>query len=200
MNNKKIVKNFRAVISEIADYFGEENKKEIEKRAKRIKIKIINNEDPRYEQLKEEPICVKRAGYTGLILSDDMLNHKNANNMIVHGLVHALGEENFIVDDKDYFNEVVVDYISNEICKRLEEKDINLGYSDYPTYESNSLYSKYFGMIENFFVANKKNILKARLSSNFKMSDSMKEIIVRVQEKIDSYKEEKINLSLSKGR
>jgi len=185
MNDKKFIKNFREVINTIIEYCGEENRREIEQRAKSVKIKVVGKNDKRYEQVKEEPICIKRPKYNCVLISKDTLVHPSANNMIVHRLVQALGEESFVLDDKDFFNETIVDYIANEVCKKLEEKDINLSYNDNPDYDSKSVYSKYYGVVENFLSKNKQGIIKARLTPGYKLSDKMKDVITRMQEKVD---------------
>ena len=177
MKNKKLNKYFNEIVNEYISYCGENNRKAIEERANRIKI-VISNDD----KFGEEPCCVKKGKYTYLVCNNKMFEHESGNVLFAHLLVHALGEESFVVDGKVCFNETMVDYIANDFCKRLEEKDINITFNDYPNYKSKSLYSRAFGFVEKFFRENKQQVLDSRLSSNFKIGNNIKSAIYKLEE------------------
>ena len=195
--SNKIVKNYKNVIEEIVAYLGEGYRKEIESRAKKVKLLIVDKNDKRHEYIKDEPVCVKTDKYNCCIISREALDGQNGNVLVVHSLLRALLEDSFVIEGKDSFDSTLVNYMANDICKRLEDKDINLSYHDEPEYDSKSIYSKFFGVVESFFKGNRENVIKAKLSKNFKISDSIKEVIEKFESKFEEKLERKDTLKMS---
>lgn len=182
MNNKKVVKNYDVVVEELINFCGEEHRKEIKSRANKVKFVIVDEKDSKYEYVKEEPICIKKKDYNCCVVSKENMCSENANIIVTHSLVRAILEDSFIIDGKDHFDSTIVNYIAQNICYKLEEKDINLGFNDYPNYRPATIYSKFFGTIEKFFNQNKQSIINAKLTNDFKIGKSMKEAIEKMQE------------------
>ena len=140
--------NINDIVEEIIEYFGNEHREFIENKYENTKI-IWNDK-------YEEPVCVKRDGITYIIVSNNIVNDKCGNIILTHMLLHALGEESLVIDGKAAFNEIVVDYMANDISKKMEEKGINVTGVENPIYESNSYYASYFSKVELFYKDMKK--------------------------------------------
>ena len=155
----KFKANLGSVIEEIIVYFGEEYRGEILERAKNLEISLVEDqgvfssgEDEIY--VGDEPLCIK-GEYPHVIIPLSFMGDPSGNVVLVHNLLHALSDEIFIKDSSEAFNEIVVDYMANEISKSLERKEINLTVTK-PVYESKSFYSHMFSEIDEFYQENLK--------------------------------------------
>ncbi len=158
----KIVNNISAFLEEFVDYFGEEYREEIFKRARNIRVCIARENsvfDLGFEKryVEDEPVCVKDGGMSYIILTLKCLADKRGNVFFVHVLLHSLGEDCF--EDKNV-NEVMIDYMANDISVNIGEKGLNISLNEDPCYESSSLYSGFFDDFEKFYVSNKGDIFK----------------------------------------
>lgn len=177
---------FDCIIDSIVEYFGEEYSKEIKDRADKVKVMLIRekgifktNEGEIY--VGDEPVCIKEEDGANVIIPLSLMGDPRGNVAFIHVLLHALGEECFIKEGKDAFNEVVVDYMANDICKMLEEEKLNITMSNKPIYESNSFYSNMFEEIDDFYNENVDKIIAARMGRKVEFDD-----VEEIAEYIDS--------------
>ena len=175
--SQEIIDNqFDYIIDCVVDYFGEEYSKEIKDRADNVKIMLIRekgsfktSEGEVY--VGDEPVCIKDEDGANVIIPLSLMGDSRGNVAFVHVLLHALGEECFIKGGKDAFNEVIVDYMADDICKMLKEEKLNITMSNKPIYESNSFYSNMFEEIEDFYNENVDNIIAARMGRKVEFDD-----------------------------
>ena len=159
---------FDYIIDSIVEYFGDEYSEKIKEKADKVKIMLIR-EKGSFQTAEgevyvgEEPVCIKEEEGSNVIIPLSLMGDPRGNVAFIHVLLHALGEECFIKDSKDAFNEVIVDYMANDICKMLEEEKLNITMSNKPIYESNSFYSNMFSEIEDFYNENVDKIIAARM-------------------------------------
>lgn len=184
----KFKTNLGAVIEEIIAYFGEEHRTQILEKAKNLEISLVEDtgvfssgEDEIY--VGDEPLCIK-GEYPHVIIPLSFMGDSRGNVVLVHNLLHALSDEVFIKDSSDAFNEIVVDYMANEISKNLEKKKINLTVA-VPVYESNSFYSHMFTEIDEFYRENKQKIIDGRMGKKV-FFDDVDEYITGAQGVVDS--------------
>ena len=181
--------NFDLVVEVICSYFGEKYTEEIKRRAEKINVLLIRDsgiyscEDGEI-YVGDEPVCVK-GKENSVVLPLSVVCGERGNVSFVHVLLHALGDEVFVKDNKDTFNEIVVDYMANEICKLLKEKKINITRSSHPVYDSNSFYSKMFGEIEDFYNKNRDKIIGGRMGEKV-VIEGIDDYIDGAQEIVDS--------------
>ena len=166
---RKINDNFDKIVDEIIACLGYGHENEIRKRMNDIDVLIIQEtgvvKSGNHElYIEDEPVCIKDDEQKVLlIIPVYSLCKANGNVVFVHLLLHALGDEPFIKEGKDAFNETIVDYMANEIAKNLANKGINITMVDNPLYESNSFYSRMFSEIEGFYKENRNKIIDARM-------------------------------------
>ena len=168
--------NFDLIVDEICEYFGEEYEKELKTRAEKVSISLIKDNGVISTKngdvyVGDEPVCIKQNDESHIVIPLSMVCDARGNVSFVHVLIHALTDEPFIKDNKDAFNETVVDYMANEISKQLEESGINVTMSNNPIYESNSFYSKMFKEIEDFYNENVDKIISARMRKQVEFED-----------------------------
>ena len=204
---KKINSNLEPVIDQIIAYCGNEYKDSIKKRASKIKLSIIKDEGVySYDQgevyVGDEPLCIKENGYSHIVLPLTIIGDRHGNVVFIHMLLHAIGEEIFIKDNKDAFNETVVDYMANDIAQWLKEHNINITTSKNPSYESNSFYSRLFEKIEPFYAYNKEKIIAGRLGNSvyFDEQDKYIDDIQTIVDKVFQVDQEENNINIKLGK
>ena len=161
--------NKEVVLETIVSYFGEEYKEDILNSLKRIKFNFVKensgiNINDVQIYMGQEPICYKSGNETHIILPESILSDENANVLLMHSIMHSLGEECLVIDGNEIFNEVVVDYYANQLCKIMEKKKVNLVDVEFPKYSSSSQYAVYFPVVKEFCEQNKDKIIKSRLT------------------------------------
>ena len=181
--------NFDLIVDEICEYFGEEYEKELKSRADKVTISLIKDNGVISTKngdvyVGDEPVCIKQDDASHVIIPLSMVCDARGNVSFIHVLIHALSDEVFIKDNKDAFNETVVDYMANEIAKQLKESGINVTMSNNPIYESNSFYSNMFSEIEEFYDENIEKIISARMGKHVEFKD-VDEYIDGAQEVVD---------------
>lgn len=194
---KKINQNIEKIIEEVILYCGESHRSKIEEKAKNIKLSIIKDEGVYcYEggevYVGEEPLCIKEDGKSHIVIPLSVMGDDRGNVSFVHVLLHALSDDVFIKDDKDAFNELIVDYMANEIAKGLKAKEINITLCRNPIYESNSFYSKMFNKIESFYFENKEKIINSKMKKN-ELIENIDQYIDCFQGEVDKIFERNIN-------
>lgn len=186
----KINKNFDLIVNEIVNYFGNEYRKEIVERFKNVRISLVED-GVSYSVGKEEfyigkePICVKEEEGSHVIVPFSLFCDDRGNVIFVHGLLHAIGEECLVEDNKYTFNEVIVDYMANEISKRLEKQKINITMVNNPVYESKSFYSTMFDKVEDFYENYRKEIIDGRMGKKVTF-EGVQQYIYKAEEIIDN--------------
>lgn len=183
----KFKDNLGKVIEEIIAYLGQEYRDQILNKAKNLQISLVEDKGVFYSEEDEvyvgdEPLCIK-GECPHIVIPLSFMGDSRGNVVLVHNLLHALTEDIFVRDSNDAFNEVVVDYMANEISKQLERKKINLTVTK-PIYESNSFYSHMFSEIDDFYKENKKNIIAAKMGKNVIFED-VDEYIYGAQSVVD---------------
>lgn len=187
---RKIDVNFDLIVNEFVNYFGEKYKEKIENESKKIKVSVVKSEGVYYcdeseVYVGEEPVCIKEKEGTHIVLPLSVVYSKFGNVIFAHVMVHALTEDVFVKDNSSAFNEIVVDYIANDISKSFERKKINVTVVDCPIYESNSFYSNMFDEIGEFFDLNKGKILSAMMGEKVIFYDEVDEYIEGAQNVVD---------------
>ena len=182
MRNKKLDRYLNEIVEVIGEYFGKNNKTFIDDNARKLRVVIVPKGSNKLDFLGGEPYCVKKPNNNFVIAPEYLFYNENGIPMFIHSLVHALSEDSFVLNDKETFNEVIVDLITNEVCAKLEEKGINFTYCDYPNYKSESFYSSLSSPIQSFFENNKQKILDSRTTKGAKINASMEKIINGLEE------------------
>ena len=177
------------VIDEIIDYFGYEYSEQINEQLANVKVSLV--EDKGVYSTKdgeiyvgEEPVCVKEE-IPHIIIPLSFMGNPHGNVVITHLLIHLVGEDVFVKNHCDAFNEIIVDYMANEIAKQLKLKKINLTVVK-PVYESNSFYSKMFSEVEQFYENNKSKIIDSRMGKKVDFDEDVDEYIYGAQSVVDS--------------
>lgn len=168
--NKKIDDNYDAVIGAIVEYFGSYYSEDIHKKSQNIDVYLVRGNgmvnfgyEERY--VDKEPVCVKREGKSEILFPIDFFKSKTGNVVFLHSLLHAIFEDEFKEDYED-LNEILVDYMANDIAKILEREKINVTFEKNPSYESESFYSRFFGLVENFYKENEDKIIDCMLGND----------------------------------
>lgn len=186
---RKINATSEIVVEEIANYFGHKYRDNIINESKNVKISLLDNEgvytyDNGSIYIGEEPVCIKEKSGAHIILPLPMMCSKTGNVSFVHAWIHALSDDCFVKDGKDAFDEVVVDFIAEDIAKNLENKKINITINKDPLYFSSSFYSRMFGKIEKFYRGNKDDVLACKMGEKIKI-DRIDEYIDGIQQVVD---------------
>jgi len=189
----KLNNNLALVVDCIDEYSERKYSRELLQEARKVKLLLVKeagvytfNEGEVY--VGEEPVCVKEKDNSYIIMPLSTVCQETGNVVFVHVLLHALGKEIFIKEGKSAFNEVIVDYMANEIAKLLEGKKINITMCDNPNYESNSFYSNLFKKVATFYSDNKNKIIAGRMGTTIVFEnideyiDEMEQIIDKVFE------------------
>ena len=124
---RKINDNSDIVVEEIANYFGNKYRDNIINESKNVKISLLDNEgvytyDNGSIYVGEEPVCIKEKQGSHIILPLSMMCSNTGNVSFIHVWLHALSEDCFTREGKDAFDEVVVDFMAEDIAKNLEKK------------------------------------------------------------------------------
>lgn len=143
--------NMELIVDVLVEYFGEEYGEYIDNKIKEIQIE--------FEDI-EEPYSVGNV----IHLPNNIQYDENGNLLLVHSLLHVVTNNSFVKDSKNMLNEIVIDYMSEEICEKMKEKNLNLTKNSNPNYKSNTFYSLHFNNIDNFFKNNKNDIIKSMMS------------------------------------
>lgn len=184
----KFKDNLGLIIDEVIAYCGEEYRDQIIDKLKNIQISLVEDKGAySFEDgevyVGDEPVCIK-GDNPHIIIPLSFMGDEHGNVVLVHLLLHVVGEESFVKDGKDAFNEVIVDYMANDIAKQLEKKKINLTVVS-PNYESNSFYSKMFDEISEFYVSNKQKIIDSRMGKTISFNDEINGYIEATQSVVD---------------
>lgn len=181
--------NLGKVIEEIIDYFGEEYREQISEDLENTVVSLVEYEGVYSTKNGEiyvgnEPVCVKEET-PQIIIPLSFMGDPCGNVVLVHLLLHLIGEDVFVKDNNDAFNEVIVDYMANEIAKKMELKKINLTVVK-PIYESNSFYSRMFDPIKEFYENNKDKIIDSRMGKDVVFDEDLDTYIHNAQSVVDS--------------
>ena len=187
----KVINQLDSIVKEINKYLGEEYKNKIYEKAGKINVFLargkgvvkVGNEE-RY--IEDEPICVKDDEYSYVVVPVDLLGQKAGNVMFLHVYLHALCSD-IIENDCSGLNEVIIDYMANDIAKLLENKNINITLDNNPSYESNSFYSNFYDMIEKFFLNNKKAIFEVLINDKENNISGISEISNAIEDSINNF-------------
>ena len=190
--NKKLKNNWQNIINECVSYFGEHNRNIIEEKANKLKIVIVPKGNNKIEFLGGEPFCVKKPSNTFILAPEYLFSNEEGNHLFMNQFIRAITEDTFSLEGKDTFNSTLISMISDDICSKLEEKDINITNCDYPNYKSESFFDNFMSPMRGFFSSNKQNVLDAMLRKNAKISDNVKAAIEQLEEKTDSFYEEQV--------
>ena len=119
----KVQDNVDLVVDIIDAYFSNKYTEELKERTSNVSVSLVRSkgvmdvgEDEIY--IGEDPVCVK-ADVTHLIFPVSFLEEKCGNVIFVHLVLHAVFNDSL----KQYcnsLNEVIVDYIANDIAKILD--------------------------------------------------------------------------------
>ena len=187
----KVSNQLEGIVREISKYFGEEYKDEIYERAGKTNVFLARGrgvvdvgKEERY--IEREPICVKDDEYNYVVLPIDLLGEKTGNVKFLHVYLRAILED-VIKNDYSGLNDIVVDYIANDISKELANKKINVTLEKEPCYESESFYSKFYELIEEWYLNNKKEIFENVILNKENNIKDACEICEIVERSIDEF-------------
>jgi len=132
-----------------------------------------------------EPICIKEDDKAYIVLPVSFFNDKSCNISFAHLLIHAIVNE-FANDNAEAFNETLIDYMANEIGYLLEKNKANISFNKYRVYESNSVYTKLYNLIESYYENNKDDIIECLMgdSENY-LDDKGEELAEILQRRLD---------------
>lgn len=187
--NAKFRDNLSKVVEKIINYFGEEHRDQINKRLESLVVSLVEEEGVYSTKdskiyVGSEPICVKEE-IPQIIIPLSFMGDPHGNVVLVHLLLHVVGEDVFIKEHNDAFNEIIVDYMANQIAKQLQLDQINLTVVQ-PIYESNSFYSRMFDDIKDFYENNKTKIINSRMGKNVTFDEDLDDYIYSAQSIVDS--------------
>lgn len=190
--NKKLQSNWKDIINECVNYFGKHNNSIIEEKANKLKVVVVPRTNDKIEFLGDAPLCIKKDSNRVILTPESLFSNVDGNYLFVNQLVRAITEDTFKVDHQDIFNSSLINIITNDICSKLEEKEINLTNCDYPNYKIETFYDNFIGPVNNFYISNKQSVLDAMLKKNVKLNDKVKEVISRIEDKAEKHYEEQV--------
>jgi len=185
----RLDKNMDGFAEEIIDYFGNEYENSILEKMQGINIAIIRNsgvidfEDSKI-YVDKEPICAKTVTAAHIFLPVTIMKEKTGNVIFVHQLLHAICEET-IKEENDLFNEIIIDYMANDICKGVKKRNINITFETDPVYESESFYSAFFPVVKEFYIDNKDRIIKSLMNNKCLIKKDMGDIVKVIEKKFE---------------
>lgn len=164
----KIVDQMDSIVDCFVEYLGQKYKNKIYKKTDKMNFILVRgngvvklDEEERY--VGEEPVCVKNNEKSYILFPVSLLADKRGNVTFAHLVLHAISEDTLSCDYSE-LNEVLIDYISNDVAKLLEEKNINVTFEENPEYESNSFYSELFSDVEKFYLNNKEDVFNCLIN------------------------------------
>lgn len=188
---KKVVGNLDFVVDIISSYFGDKYKNEFKERENNISILLVRNkgviktnDGERY--VGDEPLCIKEDDGNQIVVPISFLEEECGNVIFVHLVLHALFNDS-LKKEYDELNEVIVDYIANDIAKVLERKKVNVTLCDEPSYESKSLYSKCFDIVGPFLEENKREVVEALVNGDASQLYAIDELSNWIIKRVDSF-------------
>ena len=206
MINKKLKRNLPEIINEYKLYFGKHNNEYIDEKVKKLRVVAVPNKSNKIDFFKGEPYCVKRDDKTFILVPESLFSDERGNPLFVHQLVRALSEDTFSIDGKDTFHSVFIDIITNDICKVMEEKNINLTDCEYPEYKSESFYSTLAKPLKAIYNGNKQKILDSMMKKNIRVTGAFEKAIDDLESKVSGFYDSKVealeqySLNLTNGR
>ena len=144
----KIIDEMDSIVDCFVEYLGEEYKNKIYKKTDNMNFVLVRGNgvvtlDGEERYVGEEPVCVKNREKSYILFPVSFLADKYGNVTLAHLIMHSISED-VLNSDYNELNEILVDYIANDVAKLLKEKNINVTFEENPEYESNSFYSELF--------------------------------------------------------
>lgn len=180
--------NLEKIINIFIGYFGNAHESKIIGDIKKIEFMVLENGE-RFlvcnEEyiMGEEPVCVKRSGKTYLVLPSSLLADAIINVLFIHLLIHSIVGEVF----SEKIQEILIDYMAQNISEELGRQKINISENENPVYVSNSMYSSHFPSIENYFESNKNEIINSMINGVL-LSEEQKKRIEKMCDESDRHK------------
>lgn len=172
----RIASYYDMIVDGIVDYFGSEYEDEIKRMVNDVSIFLVKDNgvysyDNNEVYVGDEPIYFRDREKSYIVIPFSIASQSCGNVAFVHVLLHSLGKEPFIRENKRAFNEVVVDYMASQISKNLELSGVNITLVDKPVYESHSFYSMMFDDVEEFCENNMQKIIDYRMGKNVEFDE-----------------------------
>lgn len=189
MMNEYILNNISGQLDKIelsiCEYLGEEYSKMISDKLHNIDFALVResgvvhlNEEDVY--VGEEPVCIKNEDKSIIVLPLNFFNKKSSNITFVHLLLHCILDDYKNIES---YNETLIDYIANDMGDILKKYKVNILANKEPVYESTSLYTKFYPLIENYYKENKEKIINKLMIKGTKMIDCDEKIVAYEVEK-----------------
>lgn len=179
----RLNREYGNIINEIDSYMGHKYSETIHEMSKKINIVVANEyfDEENNEKifLESEPICIKGKNGVDIVMPISYFYLNNGNVVLVHLLLHALLKNK--IGNSEIFNEVVVDYMAQEISQKLNEKGINVTICDCPIYSSNSFYSLMFREISDFYESNKECFIDNLMGNEVNFDEDINDIVALIQ-------------------
>lgn len=189
MMNEYILNNINSQLDKIelaiCEYFGEEYSKIISDKIRDVDFALVRESGT--VSLKgedvyvgEEPVCIKNEEKSIIALPLNFFNKKSNNIAFTHLLLHCILNDYKNVEG---YNETLIDYIANDMGDTLKKYKVNVLVNKEPVYESNSLYTRFYPLIEDYYKENKKNIINKLILKEAKEIDYDEKVVAYEVEK-----------------
>ena len=189
MMNEYILNNINKQLDKIeiaiCEYFGKEYSEIVNERMNNIDFALVReNGVVSFENeevyVGEEPICIKNEEKNIIAFPLNFFSKEENNIAFVHLLLHCIldGYKNI-----EGYNETLIDYMANDMGDILKKYRINILANKEPVYESNSLYTRFYPLIEDYYIENKNKIIKNFMSDGIKVIDHDEKLLAYEVEK-----------------
>lgn len=188
MMNEYILNNINKQLDKIeiaiCEYLGEEYSEIVNEKINSIEFALVReNGVVSFENeevyVGEEPICIKNEGKSIIALPLNFFNKESNNIAFVHLLLHCILDD---YESIEGYNETLIDYMANDMGDTLRKYKINILAKE-PVYESSSLYTRFYPLIEDYYKENKEKIIKKLVSDKAKEIDYDEKIVAYEVEK-----------------
>ena len=194
--NKKVVDNYSMVVEIVKSYFGHVYNSEFEERSNNTSISLVRGKGivktiDGEIYVGEEPVCIKETDGSQIIMPLNFLEDKYGNVVFAHLVLHTLFNDSLKTDYSE-LNEVIVDYIADDIAKIMRNKNVNVTLEREPCYDSNSVYSQCFDIISEYCVNNKRKLVDELVRGDASKLKKMDELSMLVEQRINSFAFEEV--------
>ncbi len=169
----------------ISEYLGKQYFEIVNKRLNDIDFVLVReNGVVSFENeevyVGEEPICIKNGEKNIIAFPLNFFNKKANNIAFVHLLLHCILDDYKNIEG---YNETLIDYMANDMGDILRKYKINVLSNKEPVYKSNSLYTRFYSLIEDYYIKNKNKIIKNYMSDGIKVIDHDEKLLAYEVEK-----------------
>lgn len=197
--NERINQNIDSFLEEIVRYFGKEYKNKINDKIEKTHIAVIRSGGvvefgDQQLYIEDEPVCAKHKEESYIFVPLSLMKEETGNVIFVHQLVHAIVENGF-EKESNLFNEVLIDYIANDISANLEKRCVNFTFNKNPSYKSKSFYSGFFPIVKKIYKENKDDLIKLYMGDIQEINCDVTHVLEELEKKLNIIMSEQENQS-----